>query len=73
MLDSSHEVIELRKTDWDQLPHGLAHVETGQIPGYPLPTGRVILDPPELRSLPVYTVAVYARVSGRENKKQLDT
>jgi putative resolvase len=35
----------------------------GQIPGSQLPTGTVIIDPPELRSLPVYTVAVYARVS----------
>src|SRR2546425_2008965 len=35
----------------------------GQIPGYQLPTGTVIIDPPELRSLPVHTVAVSARVS----------
>ena len=45
----------------------------GQIPGYQLPTATVIIDPPELRSLPVHAVAGYARVSSRENKKQLDT
>ena len=30
----------------------------GQIPGYQLPTGTVIIDPPELRSTPERTVAV---------------
>jgi putative resolvase len=35
----------------------------GQIPGYQLPTDTVIIDPPALRSTPVRTVAVYARVS----------
>jgi putative resolvase len=40
----------------------------GQIPGYQLPTGTVIIDPPELRSTPVRTVAVYARVSSSGNK-----
>jgi putative resolvase len=30
----------------------------GQIPGYQLPTGTVIIDSPELRSTPVRTVAV---------------
>ena len=45
----------------------------GQIPGYQLPTGTVIIDPPELRSTPERTVAVYARVSSSENKKNLDT
>jgi predicted site-specific integrase-resolvase len=40
----------------------------GQIPGYQLPTGTVIIDPPELRSVPVHAVAVYARVSGKERR-----
>jgi len=44
----------------------------GQIPGYQLPTGTVIIDPPELRSTPVRTVAVYARVSSSENKDNLE-
>ncbi|SRR5258708_39770129 len=43
----------------------------GQIPGYQLPTGTVIIDPPEFRSTPVRTVAVYARVSSSENKDNL--
>ena len=40
----------------------------GQIPGYQLPTSTVIIDPPELRSTPERTVAVYARVSSSEKK-----
>jgi predicted site-specific integrase-resolvase len=44
----------------------------GQIPGYQLPTDTMIIDPPELRSTPERTVAVYARVSRSENKKNLD-
>jgi putative resolvase len=44
----------------------------GQIPGYQLPTGTVIIDPPELRLTPVRTVAVYARVSSSENKDNLE-
>jgi putative resolvase len=44
----------------------------GQIPGYQLPTGTVIIDPPELRSVPVHAVAVYARVSSSENKDNLE-
>ena len=44
----------------------------GQIPGYQLPTGTVIIDPPELRSTPARTVAVYARVSSSENKDNLE-
>jgi putative resolvase len=44
----------------------------GQLPGYQLPTGTVIIDPPELRSTPVRTVAVYARVSSSENKDNLE-
>ena len=44
-----------------------------QIPGYQLPTGTVIIDPPELHSTPERTVAVYACVSRREHKKKLDT
>jgi putative resolvase len=43
----------------------------GQLPGYQLPTGTVIVDPPEVRSTPVRTVAVYARVSSSENKDNL--
>jgi predicted site-specific integrase-resolvase len=45
----------------------------GQIPGYQLSPGTVIIDPPELRSTPVRTVAVYARVSSSENKNKLET
>jgi putative resolvase len=49
----------------------------GQIPGYQLPTGTVIIEEPvdqiEKRSLRSQFVAVYARVSSTENKKDLDT
>jgi predicted site-specific integrase-resolvase len=48
----------------------------GQFSGYRLPTGTVIIDPPVSplhRSTPVCTVAIYARVSSSENKKNLDT
>jgi putative resolvase len=48
----------------------------GQLPGYQLPTGTVIVEPPqrpEQHSTSVRTVAVYARVSRSENKKNLDT
>jgi predicted site-specific integrase-resolvase len=44
----------------------------GQIPGYQLPTGTVIIDPPELCSVPVHAAAVYARVSSSENKDTLE-
>lgn len=44
----------------------------GQLPGYQLPTGTVIIDPPEVRSSEVRTVAVYARVSSSENKDNLE-
>jgi putative resolvase len=44
----------------------------GQLPGYQLPTGTVIIDPPEVRSSVVRTVAVYARVSSSENKDNLE-
>jgi putative resolvase len=49
----------------------------GQIPGYQLPTGTVIIEEPvdqtEKRALLPQFVAVYARVSSTENKKNLDT
>jgi putative resolvase len=49
----------------------------GQIPGYQLPTGTVIIqesaDQTENRALRPQLVAVYARVSSTENKKNLDT
>jgi predicted site-specific integrase-resolvase len=44
----------------------------GQIPGYHLPTGTVIIDPPALRATPVRSVAVYARVASSENKDNLE-
>ena len=44
----------------------------GQIPGYQLPTGTVIIDPPEWRLTPVRTVAVYAPVASSENKDNLE-
>jgi putative resolvase len=44
----------------------------GQLPGYQLPTGTVIVDPPELRTTPGQTVAIYARVSNSENKDNLE-
>lgn len=44
----------------------------GQIPGYQLPTGTFSIDPPEFRSPPVHTVAVYARVSRSEHKDNLE-
>lgn len=42
-------------------------------PFYQLPTGTVIVEPPEQRVMPPRTVAVYARVSNSENKKNLET
>src|SRR5713226_3246558 len=49
----------------------------GQIPGYQLPTGTVIIKEPvdqtENRALRPQLVAVYARVSSTEHKKNLDT
>ena len=49
----------------------------GQIPGYQLPTGTVIIEEPvdqtEKRALRPQLVAVYARVSSTEHKKHLDT
>src|SRR5712691_7088071 len=49
----------------------------GQISGYQLPTGTVIVeesvDQTENRALRPQLVAVYARVSSTENKKNLDT
>ena len=48
----------------------------GQIPGYQLPTGTVIIEEPgdqtEKRARQPQFVAVYARVSSTENKKNLD-
>ena len=44
----------------------------GQLPGYQLPTGTVIIDPPELRSVPVHAVAVSVRVSSSANKDNLE-
>src|SRR5258708_19903229 len=48
----------------------------GQIPGYQLPTGTVIVEEPadhtENRALRPQLVAVHARVSSTENKKNLD-
>src|SRR5216684_579822 len=44
----------------------------GQLPGYQLPTGTVIVEPPGQRVTPPRTVAVYARVSNSENKKNLE-
>jgi putative resolvase len=48
----------------------------GQIPGYQLPTGTVIIEEPvdqtEHRATLPQLVAVYARVSSTENKKKLD-
>ena len=49
----------------------------GQIVGYQLPTGTVIIAEPVeqtgARSAKQQVVAVYARVSSSENKKNLDT
>ena len=49
----------------------------GQIPGYQMPTGTVIIEEPinqtEERALRSQFVVVYARVSSTENKKNLDT
>jgi putative resolvase len=42
-------------------------------PFYQLPTGTVIVEPPGQRVTPPRTVAVYARVSNSENKKNLET
>ena len=40
---------------------------------YQLPTGTVVVEPPEQPVTPPRTVAVYARVSNSENKKDLET
>ena len=45
----------------------------GQLPGYQLLTGTVIVEPPEQRVRPPRAVAAYARVSNSENKKNLQT
>ncbi len=47
----------------------------GQLRGYQLPTGTVIVEQPETQpcAAPARTVAVYARVSSRENRNHLDT
>ena len=49
----------------------------GQIAGYQLPTGTVIIEEPveqvPARPAKQHIVAVYARVSSSENKKNLDT
>lgn len=49
----------------------------GQLSGYQLPTGTVIIEPPEQQSRAAppkeQRVAIYARVSSSGNKKNLDT
>jgi putative resolvase len=49
----------------------------GQIDGYQLPTGTVIINPPveQMGAAPPkqQIVAIYARVSSRENKTNLET
>jgi len=49
----------------------------GQIAGYQLPTGTVIIEEPVAKAVvpnrPGHLVAVYARVSSSENEKSLDT
>src|SRR6266699_6932885 len=49
----------------------------GQIPGYQMPTGTVIIEEPVEKAVvhhrPGHLVAVYVRVSSSENKKNLDT
>lgn len=49
----------------------------GQIAGYQLPTGTVIIEEPVEKAVvhnpPGHLVAVYARVSSSENRKNLDT
>jgi putative resolvase len=51
--------------------------QRGQMPGYQLPTGTVIVEEPVERTRPrppkQQLVAVYTRVSSSENKKNLDT
>lgn len=56
------------KTAWN-------HFQKGLIPGaYQLPTGTIIVpDPPEKQGLKDLKVAVYARVSSSQNKKNLTT
>jgi len=44
----------------------------GQLPGYQLPIGTVIIDSPEVRSPEVRTVTVYARVSSSETTDNLE-
>ncbi len=63
VLYSTHEGVAVRKAYWEQYNTVWRMWDRGQIPGSQLPTGTVIIDPPELRSTRKRTVAVYARVS----------
>ena len=60
VLYSTHEGVAVRKAHWEQYNTVWRMWDRGRIPG----TGTVIIDPPELRSTRMCTVAVYARVSG---------
>lgn len=42
----------------------------GEIPGYQLSTGTVIVEQPDQRGTPTRRVAIYARVSNSENNKK---
>jgi putative resolvase len=67
-----HEVIELRKKIGVSYNTAWRMWKSGQLPGYQLPTGTVIIDPPELRTTSLATIAIYARVSSSENKDNLE-
>jgi putative resolvase len=47
--------------------------QRGEIPGYQLSTGTVIVNQPDQSGTPTRRVAIYARASNNENKKYLET
>ena len=64
VLYSFHKGVEVHKKDGDQVQHGLAHVELRSDTWLPtVHRHGWLIDPPELRSTHMRTVAVYARVS----------
>ena len=72
-----YEVVELCQNLGIHYNTAYRMFRRGQIAGYQLPTGTVIIEEPvdhvAARSAKQHIVAVYARVSSSENKKNLDT
>ena len=72
-----YEVVELCKKLGIHYNTAYRMFKRGQIAGYQLPTGTVIIEEPIEQTVTLgpkpHLVAVYARVSSSENKKNLDT